>query len=234
MKSSILTVMIAVSAILLSCGAKTPKKKNDVYILVDNTEKVAYKNDMVATQAILGLVGNRGTVTFKALTGVSINAEAEASVLVDGSTSVLRQDQIDPFVEKLDSLKKKYFGVITEYKTSSLWVPICQAIKKLNNSILSDPNSAGTKTLIIMSDMLENSEYGNFYKDIPYETVKKGLEVSGDTLPKNCKVKVVVVFNPEQSIEKEKKHKKAMKYWHKFFEESGIEYEVTAKMGEKL
>ncbi len=231
MKSVIIMALVAATATLLSCGSETPKTKNDIYILVDNTDKTKYSGDIVSSDAILDLVGKKGTVKFKALTGVSLNEESEISLLVDGSTSVLRQDQIDPFVEKLDSLKKKYLGVTTEYKKSSLWEPVCQALNELSASAVTEP---GEKTMIILSDMLENSDYCNFYKDMSIETVKEQLAKSGSALPKNPKVKVIIIFNPNQNIEKERLHKKAMNYWEKLFKEAGIKFVVKANLGEKV
>ena len=232
MKSLILAALVAMSATLLaSCTTEAPKQKNDVYILVDNTDKVKYKEDVISSDVILNLVGKKGTVKFRSLTGVSINEESEISLLVDGSTSVLRQDQIDPFVQKLDSLKKKYLSITTEYKKSSLWEPVCEALNTLSAAAISEP---GEKTMIIVSDMLENSEYCNFYKETDYGQVKVQLSKSGFSLPKKGNVKVIILFNPNQDNEKERLHKKAMKFWEELFKEAGIKFVERANLNTKV
>jgi hypothetical protein len=219
-------LIVGVILILLSaCGGNSTTQWNEIYILVDNTEKSESKENIISTESLLDLVNNNGSITWKQLNAVSINRDTSISInLPQDATSLQKKDIIDPFASRIELLRKKFLGpTYAGTEGSNLYKPISETIAKLAKS-----NS--NATLIVVSDMIEYSVFGNFYKDQPIEVIKEGLKASGDSLIKSPGVNVIILYDPEGDMKKETRFNRAMGIWKVLFDEAHISYEVKANL----
>lgn len=212
--------------ILFSCS-NANEATNQVILMVDNTEKTTGKQSMISENGLLALVGNNGSITWKQLNAVSLNRDTTIQMsLPEDATSLQIKNQIDPFKASIEVLRKRYLGPVnTESEASNLYKPICEAVENLSVS------RADINTLVIVSDMIENSAFGNFYKSQDLKKVKESLKTSGDSLVHNPKnLKVVILYNPEGSTKKQAQFDGAIKIWDVLFKEAGISYEIKANL----
>jgi len=225
---NLIIFLAALSALMMSCGHNDNTTRTKIMILVDNTEKCAdSKEDMISSQSIVDLIGFHGELTWKQINAVSLNTETNLSLeMPSGATHRKVIKTLEPFVKKLDEQRKAFLGPTAGTENSSIWKPVCESIQELEKS------NADNKVLVIVSDMIEFSSNGNFYKSQKFGDVKKHLiDSSGVSLPQNSQVKVIILYNPLGNAKAESKFNRAMEeYWKPLFEEAGIEYEVQPNL----
>ncbi len=200
------------SVILFSCNS-TPLKTTDVYILVDNTEKIASREGLIPTKSMLKLMNDGGSVTWQQINDVSLNANKTIEVSIpDDPTPVLRDDALIPFTKEFESMRKVFLGPVEKATdNSSIYKPLCMAMEHLQKS------KGSQKILVIASDMIENSQFWNFYKeDLTFEQAKKQLDSSGFSIPEDTRIKIVILYHADNQ-KHEKQHDKMMQFWRKLF-----------------
>ncbi|MES2931058.1 MAG: hypothetical protein V4665_04745 [Patescibacteria group bacterium] len=230
MKNLILLAGIAIlSASLLSCGSSNDGGMTAVHILVDNTEKSSSRERLVSTEGLLKLIGNNGSVTWQGLNAASQNRDTTVEMYFPADATGLTKKNIkEPFVESLQALKALFLGPVEmqekDKEGSRLYEPICRALSDLKTS------PANQRVLVIVSDMIENSPLGSFYKDQPFDKVKEGLSVAMDSLPVKPNVRVVILYDPEGNPKKQAQFDRSMKIWKQLFAEKKIHYEIKANL----
>lgn len=219
-------------AVLASCGGVQPRITN-IQILVDNTEKSESKIGQLSVTSLCDMLmgpdsAGCGTINWKKLNNVSLNQEKYLELTWEGGTPTRMQliARKKAFTAQLTDVLPQFLGSSEGSPQSSIYRPVCTAIKELNAT------GANVKQLIILSDMIEYSNYGDFYhvteKNVA-ETIKK-LEVEGFVLPTApANLKVTIVYSPKDSKE-ELKHNAAMIVWRKLFTEHGIPFEVRPNL----
>ncbi len=225
--------LILVSGIIIalffsSCSSTVSEKSTqDVYILVDNTEaNLDSREDLVTTSEIVEMVKSGGTVTWQNINAVSLNSRKSIEVtLPENPTNFQKMNVLEPFEKEVNEFNKKFLGPVTKgTDNSSIYKPVCQALTTLSKS------SAKKQTLIIVSDMIENSQFGNFYNQKQtFAQVKNQLDSSGFSFPKDTRIKVIILYHADNQ-KHEKQHDKAMRFWQKLFEDADIEFEVRANL----
>lgn len=221
-------------------------KHHDVVVMIDDTEGGEYKWDNVLMeQDIINLFTINeeqyyGQITFTEINDISMNRIKTAKLY---SPEPYKKDSNDYTKKKKDKVNQKKLAesmvVVSETfksfmikisseekKNSILYGPITKAINRLAES------KADEKTLIILSDMIENSNCGNFYKATKnnYETIiKKLIECSNVTITPDSGVKVIILFQTGDP-EKDKLFVRSMEIWSILFQNAGIPYEVKPNL----
>ncbi|MDQ5928402.1 MAG: hypothetical protein QG594_176 [Bacteroidota bacterium] len=222
-------LFIALGAIFFSSCTSTDDKvkTQDIYILVDNTEIIPESREgLISTESILKLMSSGGKVTWQKVNAVSLNSNKSIEFsLPEDATRFQKKQAVEPFVKEFENIREKFLG--PEKKgtdNSSIYKPICEALQKLEKS------KSSKKTLIIISDMIENSRFGNFYRDQDFKKLKARLDSSGVTLPETSNVKVVILYDPLGDSKNEKRFDRAMSYWKQLFDAAEIPYSVEPNL----
>lgn len=216
-------------ALLSSCGGSSSDNatKHNISILVDNTEKAESREYMLSSKGIFNLLGQgSGLVEWIPINSVSINQKlaVELPSPESGETRLQMRLRFKKFSEELESTRSELLGPSKGSNNSSIYKPLCEAIQNLNAS------DADEKTLIVVSDMIENSDFGNFYKDKPMSEVQKCLDSSGVSLPKSSNLKVIILYDPEGDSNKQRRFDKAMEIWKELFKQAHITVTQRANM----
>lgn len=226
-KVLILGVLVAIVTMLHSCTS-TPTEPTSVEVLVDNTDKMPSRENQLPAQKLVNMVGYEGSITFRQLNNVSINTDTTISIsLPSDPTSRQKKLALKPFVKELDVLRKEFLGANnTEVPNSSLYKPICEILRSLQS------NTASVKTLIVVSDMVENSQYANFYhaKGKPQEVAECLEKAAQESLPASKDVEVIIVYDPKGSTKHEKEFDRAMEIWGCMFKKAGISFTHRANL----
>ncbi len=210
-----------------ACNSGSVAPSSAVFILVDNTEKCEdSKENLISTQSLCNYLGTNGSVTFQKVNSVALNSNVTLQISIpDDATSLTKKDILDPFITRLDTLRENFLGPTSGTEGSSIYKPFCHAFTELSHS------SATNKTLVVVSDMIENSSIGNFYKDKPFAEVKARLDSSGVKIPHNTSnIKVIILYNPNGDAKKERQFERAMGFWQPILTEAGISYIVKANL----
>lgn len=249
----IIFLLISTVFLFTSCGlgngkndSVDPIMRHDVVIMVDDTEGGLYQwSEILKVEDLVNLFTVEGTqhygsVTFTDINDVSLNSIktiklSEPLPYEEGSTQLLKKmkresnhrELLNSFL-KVSELHKTFIGrnTLEEKRNSILYGPITKAINRLATS------KADEKTLIILSDMIENSECGNFYKATACNYTKIIADLilcSRVTLTPNSGVKVIVLFQTT-SPEKDKEFTKSMEIWDILFKKAGITYEILPNL----
>ena len=224
-------IIFVITLILAACGEKSntssEKPTYDIHILVDNTEaNLDSREDLVSTDKITEMVQNGGSVTWQQVNAVTLNSNKTIELsLPEDPTNFQKRNALEPFVKKFEEMRKKFLGPVKKgTENSSIYKPVCQALTKLTKS------KANQKILIIVSDMIENSEYGNFYREQKFEIAKMMLDSSGASLVDPGNLKIVILYDPQGDPRHEQQFNRAMKYWGQLFEEVNISWEVKPNL----
>ena len=143
----------------------------------------------------------------------------------DGATGVLMELARRPFVEKFELARKELLNENKKgMESSSIYKPMCEAIEKMES------DTASKKVLIVVSDMIEHSQFGNFYHDKNIEKIKKGLNESGVKLKNIAGLKIIILYSPQNDAKKEREFDKAIDNWKVLFTDAGITWEKRAKL----
>jgi hypothetical protein len=229
----IITASLAIMFIFSSCGGNSTsssKSSSAVYVLLDKTDSTTESNEeLLSTTGLLELLKGKGEITFQEINGVNTNPTKTLKVSIpegglSGQTEWVINDSIKKFSKRLDAVKKQFLKPTSGAKQSSLYRPICEALQKLNKS-------KGRKTLIILSDMIENSQHGNFYRDkIDIGAIQHRLDSFNVKLQTKEKVKVIIIYNSHGNIKKDRDHDRAMQIWTELFKKSGTTWEKYANL----
>ncbi len=235
--------LIVLAALMGSCGTNTsktkvssPKSESEsdpktiIALVVDQTDTSGDRTDVAPKAKILSeLLGptkhGSGTLLLSEITNVSLNAEKamEFKGLQPDENSHTVKVRKDRFVKSLDAPYKKYLGPVNGTNHSCIYRFVCQVANQLASM------EGSNKKLILMSDMVEFSDDGNFYKvgtdNASVENAIKKLLASGATLPKDPDFTVVVLFDSHGNEKKDAAFIKAWNVWKKLFKDNGIQYE---------
>lgn len=246
----IIFILTAIVPLFTSCVGNVkneePILRHDIVVMVDATEGGLYKwDEILKTEDLVNLFTfnekqHYGSVTFTDINDVSMNRIqtvklAEPLPYKDGLTALMKKMQkeanqkelINSFI-KVSELYKTFIEKNSreEKKNSILYGPITKGINRLATS------KADEKTLIILSDMIENSDCGNFYKaterDYP-KIISDLIACSRVTLAQNSGIKVIILFRTT-SPEKDKQFTKSMDIWDLLFKKANIQYEVKPNL----
>ncbi len=248
-------IIFLITIVFLFASCKLGNVKNstektilhhDIVVMIDNTEGGEYhwsnilmNEDLVKLFTING-EQYYGSVTFTDINDISMNRIqsaklTEPSPYKDGSTGLTRKKTDDAnkkaLLKSFGEVSKLYDSFMNkksseEKKNSILYGPITKAINRLAES------EADEKTLIILSDMIENSDCGNFYKATAknYEKIISDLiKCSGATITPDSGVKVIILFQTGDP-EKDKLFVKSMEIWGIIFDTAGIPYEIKPNL----
>ena len=241
-KTTFLTFILLVAVLMWeSCSggskSKTPKKakqaigKTAIMVLVDNTDKRPDCSDMISEKKLANLLlgpnkDGSGTIFFKTITNVSLTSETPVAFNGGEEPNQLMQVKArKAFLKKLDSPYHKCLAAVTqEVAHSVVYTNVCQAANELCAM------EADQKILIIMSDLVEHSELGNFYQLKPTAAcVKQAIEkllASGSKLPKDPDdFKVILLFNSRGNERDDAAFNNSLMVWKKLFKDNGIEFE---------
>ncbi len=229
MRKFIIIIAVALSILFTACnkgGGKIKVRPNPeaVYVLVDNTDSSGSRMDLVPSEKITKLVGGTGEITFRAINGTNSNSIEKAWIhtpypLDSVTPLVLETDYIDKNAEKIEYLREKFLGSNPKGSTnSSIVKPLWEALITLQKS------KYPHKTVLIISDMIENSQYGDFYHQRDVKLIQKRLDSIGIQLPENFKgLKVIVLFNANGDVKKDRNHDRVMEiFWRPWFKNHGI------------
>ena len=239
--------------LFVSCGLEKKSEPQiilhrDIVVMVDDTEGGLYQwSDFLNSDDLVNLFTTAegkqyyGSVTFTGINDVSLNriqtAKLAEPVLFTkkGATKFSRtlaerkneKARAESLVKVSDLYKsfmdKNSLGV---KKNSILYQPIAKGINRLASS------KADEKILIILSDMIENSGCGNFYRATAQnypKIIADLIACSKITITPNSGVKVIVLFRTN-SPEKDKYFVKSMEIWDILFQKAGIKYEVLPNL----
>lgn len=215
--------------VICSCVSSN-ESQHDIAILVDNTEKDSTRKDLLSPEGILHLMkSSYGTVTFHAINATTLNKDEEISLSggPSGETDFQKKRRVDNFSKKLLELSNKYLGPAIGTDASNIYEPLCKSLNTLSES------DADQKTLIVISDMIENSPHGNFYKhDKSFEEIQKQLDSTCKVhRPKNASdIRIIIVFDPKGDVRMEAKHDYAMEIWDKIFKKMKVKYQVVTNL----
>ena len=229
-------IVTAIAVTMGSCDQKEGSK-TAVYLLLDNTEVTKSRIGLIDAGTIISTIKGKdssgtGTLCIRSLNSVELNPtqrlclNIKGGAMGDADAEVHRK--VRKFSDTVKSVLATYLGESPGDAHSSLWQPFCQAIRELQEE------ETNKRVLVIASDMIEFSGNGNnFYtvvdsKDTVDAKIAR-LEMK-DKLPEGCSnVKVVVVFNPNLSSDREKAQanfNRAMIVWKEIFKRHDIEYSV--------
>lgn len=223
-------IIIGVIAVISSCTSNTKVSKettNDIYILVDNTEAHPdSRENLVSTKSIIEMVKLGGSVTWQNVNAVTLNANQTIEIsLPDDPTNFQKRNALEPFAQDFNESRKNFLGPITKgTDNSSIYKPVCQALAKLSKL------KSEQKTLIIVSDMIENSQFGNFYRKQSFDLIKKQLDSSSTELKNPGNLKVIILYDPQGNPKHEKQFDYAMEIWAQLFEAANIQWEVKPNL----
>jgi len=208
----VLATMIA--ATLSSCNNSASENAGShVMVMVDKTEPIPTRESIIPTEALMQLVGDIGTIDFKEINAVSLNPDTSISFsLADAPNEMYAKKDRDKFILKVNEFREKFLVAVKKgTKKSSIYQPICQAVHSMAKF---DPSAK--KTIIVCSDMIENSAYGDFYHQSAdrIQKVEEGLKASGDSLVKVPNLTVIVLYNPGGSIKKQAQFDRAIGIWN--------------------
>lgn len=206
--------------------------------MVDNTGASDARYNILSKNGLWEAFGGSdsvyGTFNWTYVTDVSFNTENS----IDFRAPKENENSLDikvfrrRFLKKLTdstSLYYKFLGSCAGTPHSSIYEPVCRALTELIKT------GAEKKTLIILSDMIENSSYANFY----HLPIKKGnvdidaaitlLAKSGATMPDgNSSLRVIILYQP--TAKTDEIFNNCMRVWGKLFDSHHINYEVRANL----
>jgi hypothetical protein len=180
---------------MVGCPGNKPKHTN-IYILVDVTDSL-FKDNQILVDSVPKILNKIGVST---TTGGDAGGETKIFVINDlsdspsvsvklnsdpggllGANPIDRTDEIKVFETNLKSaLGKVTDGVEWNKDKSKIYQNVCRELNNLNKS-------EGEKTMIVFSDMLENSELFSLYKNADkLATDVKNLEQN--VLKKDCEL----------------------------------------------
>lgn len=230
------SIKIALACLLLaSCTSKEKEYRSvAVTIMIDNTEESSDRSHIITKEGIWGTMrGNDsdvyGVINFTYITDVSLNEQN--SVTLSKPQAKANGLQIKSlkkkFLTALDIPHKKYLGPCSNTAQSSIYRPVCNAIKQLALQ------KSDRKVLIVLSDMVENSATANFY----HPPMKKGvIDIEATiakmeqalVLPDNPGIEVIIVFQPTSTSNVQ--FEQAITIWSELFARHGISYQVKANL----
>ena len=239
MKSnSFLAILLGV--LLAACG---PAQKKTYHLsvvttVVDNTSASGARYDMLSKDGLWREFGGGdsvyGTFNWTYVTDVSLNTEnrVELRLPKENENSLDIKVYRRKFLKKLDdsvSLYRKFLGPCEGTAHSSIYEPVCRMLTELMKT------GAEKKTMIILSDMIENSSYANFYHlpvkkgNIDIDAAIASLEKSGATIPEGDNTLRVVIIN-QPTAKTDETFSNCMRVWSKLFRNHHITYEVVGNL----
>ena len=220
-----------------SCGTKPAgqAKRTILYFLPDCTEATGDRKSMVPTQWCTDRIvadGGYGSVYLKQINAASLSKEMTVTIRAreDGEEDYSYQDETDDFATKLDSAFSIYLAKTSGSSNSCIYRAVCQSANDMAAM------KADKKIMVLMSDGVENSLDGNFYKlpqeptDAEINAIVTKLEATGITLPDNSGIEMIILFDPQNDLKRSNDFNKSMKIWHKLFEKHGIQYTEKANL----
>ncbi len=226
-----------------SCGNKSAKDavsaKTAIAVLVDGTDSTTDRTGLLSKKKLLNMILGKdkqgsGSVSFKMITSVGLTAQKtiEFKGIEEGDNGLKLKKKRDLFEHKLDSPYHTYLGPTSGAEHSVIYRNVCQVANELVNG------ESESQVLVIMSDLVENSEDANFYKlgntadsNVVNLAVKQLIAKSGVKLPDHPDgLKVVILYSPTGATEKQREKQdadfnRAWPVWKKLFENAGIEYQ---------
>lgn len=208
-------------------------KKTVFFVHKDETAKDSTQGQQCPEQRITQTIFGKnnkgyGDVYFGRLSCVAASLEKHISFAdqTENDNEVEVQEAQDDFDTLLHKTFTEFMTPAKGDSTSRLYVPIVQAINRLNEM------KADNKVYVMIGDAVEYSNEGNFYKNsflkngIP-DTAKVNAQVRSMekivVLPDNPKnLKVYFLFNAKQNKKDEYDHDNAMAVWHALFAKHGI------------
>lgn len=224
---------------LAACGAAQKTYHSSVVtVMVDNTSASKARYDILSKDGLWETFGGSDSVYGKFnwtyVTDVSFNTEnsLELRPAKENENSLEIKVSRRKFLKKLTdstSLYHKFLDSCAGTPHSSIYEPVCRALTELVKT------GTEKKTLIILSDMIENSSYANFY----HLPMKKGtidtdatialLEKSGAVMPDgDSNLRVIILYQP--TAKTDETFSNCMRVWGKLFNSHHISYEVRANL----
>jgi hypothetical protein len=234
-----LTLITLFTFSLLGCESNSDAKFSDVYILIDVTDK-SFRDNNIILESVpkilnkmnidpdkLGMSG--GEVKIFTINDLS-ETKSLTVKLPQGVEGLLgqnpldRQDEIKKFQSELSSsistvLKNRNW----DKEKSKIYQNVC---RELNN--LKRTNSKHSKTMIVFSDMLENSELLSFYRDDTDSLITDVQNFDKNKLGKDCRisdlsdVEFFVVTN--RNKQNDELINKAERFWKALFKTKKIKH----------
>ncbi len=230
-------ILLFVALVITSCEdfkspeAPTKATSHDVAIWVDNTDSTTKSREPLISGFMEKVMGTSyGNVTFSYITDVSMNETATVSFKepTDTENDYFLKQAIDDskasFMEEFGTASKKFLAPSNGTRSSSVYVAIQTALKNLSDS------KAEKKTLIVVSDMIENSRCLNLYK-YKGSPEQAGMDMSNceGPLPEAKDVEVIILFRAENAKHDEQ-FTRAMKMWKSLFDNYGIHFTTAANI----
>jgi hypothetical protein len=224
--------IFALVVLFASCEEKSVAPTHDSFILVDNTDSTGSRENLLSKEGVMTLFTDPngqqafGKITFSQVNDLSLNGEKviEFKPFPDGSTELLKKRFTDKFKENLDGVYHHFLGSSGSTDASAVYRMLCNAMEKLSQS------DADHKTIVILSDMVENSECGNFYR-MPNGATDDALAKlqACRPFPTATGIDVIVLYQPK-SQKSDALFRKAMAVWGQLFASHDIKYTVKANM----
>jgi len=234
--TSILIILLLASAgLFMFQSCSTNYYENDESILIDKTDTFLASPD--STTIKNSFETDNGLwhgYMFRMLTlsDVDYNSvyEADFPPACEYLSNVYdREDEEKIFFGKIDSAFAKVKSVPPGKNHSSLYVPIATELKRLSES------TAKRKTLIVYSDLMENSSLISFYKDENFQLLKlnpdsvKKLFENEITMPVLSGIDAYLIYQPKDNKENEL-FKEVSGFYKKWLESKGARVNVEANL----
>jgi hypothetical protein len=228
-------VVLLVSSLSLGMlpGCSDPiQPSHELVVLIDQTETYDDRTHVMDAERLSDFfVAEKdysGSISFGYLTGrtAKIQQKIERPPYAPGSTNLAIMDERKAFDADLKAfnLENMLKPVGKEASQSSLYQPMCAVLTKLAAS------SADKKTLVMVSDMIENSTNASFYKEAekiesnpegyPKELAAR-IAAKSCEFPKGSGIEVVILYTPKEDKD-DKYYNASMKVWEEIFKEAGI------------
>ena len=218
--------------LLVGCADNQPVTNTELFIYLDYTEGQDYsdllENDVDKYMTLLNVTEendrNFGKIRIYPLHDIG-SSLSKTVKLKEGKSKMegnryIRQKEVDKFktqlLEKTTTINDSYTG--KALKSSHIFSPLCKGVHKINNS------NADRKVIVIYSDMLENSDLGNFHSGkLKYEDLKKNFDgfCEFEDLS-DCEVYIV---HPIDKRNDNKIHT-AEEFWSKYMMDKGLDSDM--------
>lgn len=236
MKKLVAKLVIIILVIILNSCNTLPPKHSFIVVAVDKTGSgLDYSSNYPSAEKLDYISNNtepKAARTFwlTDISDVSMNTINRYHIGSDGTWDNPhdRTDSLSVFFERVNKSLNDLFTSSNTKPESSVYLALCDLLNNLANT------KADFKTLLLYSDMLENSTVSgiSFYQTLPsetnYETFVKTLE--GKAVLDNLSgINIIVVYTPTLQTDKLFYSAKVF-FWKKLLESKGANIRFVANL----
>lgn len=231
------TLLLPLAAMMLSCSVPQ-QNKHHMAILIDRTEENQNLESLIESPGLLELmeidtkqIGNSlgyGRLYFGEINSFSINKlrRVELPPMEGDQTPVQRKKDVEKFTLSLEKEMMRLYSSPRGQENTSLYLPILETAQELAK------DAEAQKTIIIISDMMENAGGVSFYKTNPEEKnwVKLRQTLSAKADPSVLSEFRIIILYAPRNTEDDRLFRLASRFWQAWFEELGATVEIKGNI----